>query len=377
MGNPIRVLVIGGIRTHYIKINAIQRMFEGFSKEFRNQFEVIYVNAAQHYDYALTCHIEELGVRFDYNISQPSKNSYDILSTMFTELGKLIDGFSNAAKIDYVIVMGDVATTAVSALVAAIKHIKVVHIEAGVRIKYGDGNEEYYRTVSDHSSSLCFAATLSDYNNLVKENFGARAIYSGDIIYDFVKDYYSVYQPKEFSYILNNKKYEYALQGEYVLASLHHVENINKETISGLFYALHDKGYHSIFIAHPRIKQFIEYNQIETYGALIVDAIPYLDNLRAIKYCKFCITDSGGIQREAYYANKRCIVRSETIIWKSILETGNNLVCGASVKDMMSALKWAEENADKNIPYNGCFGSGNAVKIIFEKILQDYILNQS
>lgn len=372
MIKPIRIVVIGGIRTHFIKINAIQKMFESFEPEFKGKFDVIYINAAQHYDHALTCHIGELGVKFDYTLKHPSTDSFDILANMFSSLGTVIDEISKSGPVNYAIVMGDVATTAVAALAMLAKGIRVIHIEAGLRVKRGNGNEEYYRTISDYTSDICFAATKEDYANLINENYLGRAVFSGDIIYDFVKKYIPTVRDCTFDYIIGNEKNRYEHSRPYVLASLHHVENIERATISGLFAALKELDYDSIFIAHPRIRKFLADNSINIYGALIVDAIPYLDNLRAIKGCEFCITDSGGIQREAYYMNKRCVVRSDLTVWPTIVRVGSNIVCGQGKEAMLSALEWAKSNAKRDIPYDGCFGDGTAVRKIFESIMRHY-----
>ena len=367
-----RIVVVGGIRTHYIKIKALQYKIESFDSEFKKKFDIIYVNAAQHYDNALTVHIKELGVHFDYTLAHMTNDSYDILSSMFSLLGELFDKISSEGKIDYVVVMGDVATTAVAALVAVIKGIKVAHIEAGLRVMRGNGNEEYYRAISDQASTLCFAATRQDYDNLIAENYEHRAVFSGDIMYDFIKNVIPNMQGNTFTYLVNDKKYVYKPESPYVLASLHHVENLSKETVGGLFCALDEMGYNSIFIAHPRVKKFIVNNNINTLNTKIVDAIPYIDNLYAISGSRFCFTDSGGIQREAYYLNRRCVVRSDLTIWPTILQSGNNIVCSPDLDDIRNALKWADANADKDIPYNGCFGDGSAVETIFHTIYKHY-----
>jgi len=368
----IRIVIVGGIRTHYIKIHAIQKIFMKLPHELQNRFEVIYVNVGQHYDYALTCHIEALGIHFDYTLNHESKDSYDILSTIFNRFGDLLDKISLGEKIDYVVVMGDVATTAVSALVAVIKSIKVVHIESGGRVGRGNGNEEYYRTIADHCSTLCFASTQESNKNLLAEGLGVRSYFSGDIMYDYVKGYFQNESFTEFDYVLGNEHISYQPGRPYILSSLHHVENINEDLLQNLFLVLSDTKYDSIFIAHPRIKKFIADKCIDTRKTLVVDAIPYQENLKAIKNSVFCLTDSGGIQREAYYFNKRCIVCSDLTVWKTIIKTGSNIQIGKTLKELKRGIQWAEENATIEYKYNGCFGDGQAVKTIFETIVKHY-----
>ncbi len=368
----IRVVVVGGIRTHYIKIHAIQKVFSKLPAELQSRFEIIYVNVGQHYDYALTCHIDTLHVHFDYTLQHESKNSYDILSTIFNRFGVLIDTISLSGKIDYVVVMGDVATTAVSAMVAVIKSIKVVHIEGGGRVGRGNGNEEYYRTIADHCSTLCFASTQESNKNLLSEGLGVRSYFSGDIMYDYVKDYFQDEPFTEFGYILESKSKSYPLGRPYILSSLHHVENIDENLLQNLFLVLSETKFDSIFIAHPRIKKFIADKRIDTQNTLVVDAIPYHENLKAIKNSIFCLTDSGGIQREAYYFNKRCIVCSDLTVWKTIIKTGSNIKIGKTLAELKHGFQWAKENATVDYKYNGCFGDGHAVQTIFETIVKHY-----
>ena len=371
--NKIRIIIVGGIRTHFIKINAIQKVFEKLPDKLKDRFKIYYVNVGQHYDYALTCHIESLGVHFDYSFNHKSKEPYNILVSIFDQFGKLLDLLGNSQNIDYVVVMGDVATTAVTALAAISKSIKVVHIEGGVRIKRGKGNEEYYRTIADHSSTLCFTSTHDDYTNLINEGLKERAFFSGDIMYDYVKNFCKHRVFSDFKYIIDNKLKSYKIgEKPYILSSLHHVENINIDLLQNLFNVFGDINYESVFIAHPRIKNFILENKIDSKKTLVVDGIPYKENLKAISGSAFCFADSGGIQREAYYLDKRCIVCSDLTIWRSIINTGSNMHIGKTIEEIRWGVRWAESKMSMPFKYNGCFGTGQAVRIIFETILKHY-----
>ncbi len=367
---PIRIAIVGGIRTHYIKIKAIQYSYEKLPQELKNCFDLIYINVSQHYDKVLTGFIEELGVHFDYTLQHDSKDSYQILSSIFAQLGVLIQKLNDDNPLDYIMVMGDVATTAVSSLVSVIKRVSLIHIEAGVRILRGIAGEEYYRTASDAMSEICFASTPDDYNNLKNEGYGARAVFSGDIIYDFVKDYVNSKSTKSFNYYRDNQLCEYKADKAFVLSSLHHAENLNPKIMQNLFDALNELPYESIFIAHPRVKRILKDNSINLRRTLLVDGIPYLDNLKAISLSEYCITDSGGIQREAFYFNKRCVVRSDYTIWMPIVNIGSNIVSGNKLSDIKQSLKWADKNKSKVFDDESLFGKGSAVETIFKSIYE-------
>lgn len=366
----INVVVVGGIRTHYIKINAVQKALKQLP-EITDRVNVIYVDAAQHYDVALTGFKQELGLSFNYVLEHETKESFERAVSIFAQIGRLFDKIQKEQKIDFVVVMGDVATTMVVAMAAVMKQIKVAHIEAGVRVARGNGQEEYYRTVADHVSSLCFASTQNDYDNLLREAFGHRAIFSGDIIYDYIKNYRPIVNKNLFHYGVGDKLFSFDCeQNDYVLVSLHHIENLNFDCLQNTFTAIHETGHRSIFIAHPRVKRLVKELGIETYHTVIADFIPYLDNLIAIANCRYALTDSGGIQRETFYFGKRCIVRSDLTVWKPIVEKGVNITCAGDLWSLRRAIATVEENLDMKYDGTDIFGNGNAVKTVFENIVR-------
>ncbi len=372
MEKKITLVIVGGIRTHYIKINAIQKVIKNLDINTTKKFEFIFIDVAQHYDKTLTGFIDELDIHFDYRLQHESTDSFKRLSSIFTKLGSTLDEISLKRKIDYIIVMGDVATTAITSLVAIAKQIKLIHIEGGVRIGRGNGTEEYFRTAADHLSTICFAATKMDYDNLINEGLGKRASFSGDIIYDYIKLIKQDFSLKQFMYFTESGIESFLCdKSDYILTSLHHIENLDKNVLQSLFCAIEEFGIRSIFIAHPRVYRLIIENNINTYSTIIAKGVPYLENLRAIKQCRFVITDSGGIQREAYYFNKRCIVRSDLTIWRPIVEIGSNITVGKDKNELVNAMKWAEKNHNAVIPYDNCFGEGDAVKSILKKILKE------
>lgn len=368
----ITLVIIGGIRTHYIKINAIQKVISNLSSDLVNKFDITYIDAAQHYDVALTGFVDELNIHFDYRLYHESKDSFQRLSSMFEKLGSILDKISTVKNIDYVITMGDVSTTAIASLVAITKQIKLIHIESGARIGRGNGSEEYFRTAADHLSSICFASTQMDFENLLSEGFKNRACFSGDVIYDYIRLKIKDIDSKYFSYYISNEQNQFSCENpDYILASLHHAENLEGNTLQNLFSAIEQLGIRSIFIAHPRILKIIKNYDINTFSTIIVDRIPYLDNLCAIKNCRYIITDSGGIQREAYYFNKRCVVRSDLTVWRPIIEIGSNITVGKEKQELIDAMQWAEKNQNVTFLYNNCFGDGKAVKTILERILKE------
>ena len=366
----INIVVVGGIRTHYIKINAIQKVLKLYP-EITKKVNIIYVDVAQHYDYSLTSFKDELGLSFDFVLNHDTKEPFERAASIFIKIGKIFDEITQKNKIDYVVVMGDVATTMIVAMASIMKNLKVAHIESGVRIARGNGTEEYYRTAVDHIASLCFASTQSDYLNLQKEAFINRAVFSGDIIYDFIKCCRPIINKTQFYYGVADKLISFDCSiSDYILSSLHHVENLNFENLQNVFTAINETGSRSIFIAHPRVKRCIEEMKVNTYDSIIADYIPYLDNLIAISNCKFALTDSGGIQRETFYFGKRCIVRSDLTVWKPIVDKGINITCDSDLDSLRNAIAYIENDLNKTYDCQEIFGNGTAVKTIFETIIK-------
>lgn len=366
----INVVVVGGIRTHYIKINAIQKVLKLYP-EITDKVNIVYVDAAQHYDKALTGFKQELGLSFDYVLKHDTTDSFGRVASIFAQIGKLFDEIGAKNKIDFVVVMGDVATTITVAMAAFMKQLKIAHIEAGVRIARGNGAEEYCRTAADHVSSLCFAATQDDFVNLQREAFIDRAVFTGDIIYDYIKNCNPTVNKNKFLYGSGDKLISFDCKdNDYILFSLHHVENLNYENLQNVFLTVRETGRRSLFIAHPRVKRLLQELSINTYDSIIADFVPYLDNLVAIANCRFVLTDSGGIQREAFYFDKRCVVRSDLTVWQPIVECGSNVKCYGDAASLRQAIAYAESNADKKFDCKNLFGNGTAVKTIFESIIK-------
>lgn len=365
----VNIIIVGGIRTHYIKINAIQKVLALYP-EILDSVNIIYVDAAQHYDYSLTMFKHELGLHFDYQLEHTTKDPFLRYASIFVESGKIFEKIQKEMDVDYVVVMGDVATTLMTAMSATMKGLKVVHIESGVRVGRGNGTEEYYRTAVDHISTLCFASTVEDYNNLLSEGFGERAFLSGDIIFDYIKQCNPSTDRQYFIYGDGNQEKCFdCYKSEYILVSLHHVENLNYNTLQNVFTVVHETGYRSIFIAHPRVKRLLIELGINTYDTIIADYIPYLENLIAIAHSRYIITDSGGIQREAYYYNKRCIVRSDLTIWKPLITCGSNTISSGDIDCLRDKTRWAEQNCLCRLNPINVFGSGNAISIIVNTLL--------
>lgn len=369
MDKRINLVIVGGIRTHYIKIYTFQKMLSIIDKEIVSKFNFIYIDAGQHYDNVLCDDfITEQNIQFDYRIYHQSREGEYIWGNMLKELGLLYDRINSDMKIDYVIVFGDVITTAIASLVAMFKHYKIIHIEAGVRITQSDNVEEKCRKIADYLSEIRFTSNKCDLKHLDSEGLGHNSFFSGDVIYDYIKKIGVDSSRRIITYKFNSQKYEFDLNQEYVLISIHHTENQDINVLKNIFTIYEKASYKALFIVHPIIKRMIEENEIKSENVILADHIDYESNLIVIQNAKYILTDSGGIQREAFYLNKRCIVCSSFTVWESIINLGSSRMVNSTLEDISEGIMWAENSVKIDYKYNDLFGDGNAVYTILKSI---------
>lgn len=366
----IHLVFVCGIRTHYIKAYAIQKMFEILPDELVSHFDFTYIDAQQHYDTALhDDFLSELGLSFEYSIVHENKEPAFLWSNMFQQLCLLYNCINEKEPISYVIVFGDVLTTVLASITAMFNHYKVVHIESGVRVITATSPEEKCRKTVDHLSTIRFTSNNKDLRFLQKEDLIENSFFSGDIMYDFISRA-ELFCADYSKYKFDSISYQFDLKQAYILISLHHKDNQNPTVIANLLSVLENYPYKVFFIVHPVMKKFFPKESYQNNRYVFSDHVPYLDNLNLIKNAEFIVSDSGGIQREAFYLNKRCIVRSDSTIWEAIIETGNNTVSSADYSSLKRAFDWAEKNKSRIISYDNSFGCGNAVYTILNTILK-------
>lgn len=329
----VRIVVIGGVRPQYIKIAALQRSIMQYNLVSQNHIAATYIDSGQHYDELLSAQlIDDLGIQFDYRLTYPTKDPIEIMAEMFVRISRILDQLDD--KPDWVVVMGDTTTTFVGATVAVRKGFPLIHLEAGVRSGDISTVEEMHRRVVSHLSTVHFCTTKASIDNLARENIIDHVYWTGDLAHDFT---ISCAETAGSGVI--------DLDKDYILTTLHKPININSEhVLSNILHVLFEYPRDTVIICHPRTRKKLDEMGIKTsLGRIhIVDALPYRKMLAAIKGCAFLLTDSGGLQREAYYLKKRCLIRRDSLGWSLFVDNDIHHLVGDNQNSLREGLAWAE-----------------------------------
>jgi UDP-GlcNAc3NAcA epimerase len=343
-----KVLFIIGARPQFIKHAPIEIAAKGV-------FNTVSVHTGQHYDYRMSqIFFDELKIsKPDYNLGVHGGDHGQQTGRMMVDLENVVV----SEKPDFVVVYGDTNSTLAGALVASKLHIPVVHIEAGLRSFNKSMPEEINRIVTDHVSSVLFVPTETGVNNLANEGITQNVFLIGDVMYDMIRicEKHNVIQSN------NNGN---GNQDAYYFATIHRPYNTDDlNRMHEILSAFDNLPLPVKFAVHPRTRQRIDQSfDIHSFKNIhFSEPLSYFDNIRAINNSELVITDSGGIQKEAYMLKKKCItVRSETE-WVETLKNGWNTLVFEQIDKMKEAI---DRPTGEYI--NGLYGDGDAAVSIIE-----------
>jgi len=312
----MKIFSIVGARPQFIKLAPLSAAFAaaGMHQEY-------IVHTGQHYDYAMSEKIFiDLGIRKpDIHLEVGSGNQTAQIAEMMLKLeAEMIE-----KKPDVVIVFGDTNSTLAGALIAAKQNIPIIHVEAGLRSYNRTMPEEINRIITDHVSKYLFAPTQTAVDNLTKEGLGANTFFTGDIMVDTMEN--SIRVALEKSTITKELNLQ---EQQYSLLTLHRHYNVDDATV--LEHILSQLGMLEekiIFPVHPRTKKMLSALYNVPGNIQLIEPQGYLDFIALEHSAKRIITDSGGIQKEAYILRKPCItLRSETEWVETVNEKWNLLI---------------------------------------------------
>jgi len=280
------------------------------------------------------------------------------------EMLKRIEEVLLKEKPDLVMVYGDTNSTLAGALAAAKLHIPVAHVEAGLRSFNKKMPEEINRVLTDHISELLFCPTKTAVKNLEREGITQGVHLVGDVMYDSVL--YNVQLAERRSQILE----QLALQPKnYALATVHRAENTDDpERLRSIFRALETLaagGLTVIVPLHPRTRKRIAECGLEPKEIQILQPVSYLEMLLLEKYAKIILTDSGGVQKEAFFFRVPCVTLRDETEWVETVESGWNVLVGCDRQRILDAVKEMRLPLGSTAPY----GDGQAAEQIMSAIL--------
>lgn len=269
---------------------------------------------------------------------------------------------------DFVLVYGDTNSTLAGAIAAKKLHLKLAHVEAGLRSFNMQMPEEINRILTDRISDILFCPTTMAMKNLVKEgfrNFNCKIINSGDVMLDGALHYSKISKKK-------SRIIKWLNTERYVLCTMHRAENTdNLRRLKSIIAAFNNiqKEKQVIVPVHPKTKKVIHLNKIKI-DFLMIDPVGYFDMIELIKNCDLIMTDSGGLQKEAFFFKKACITLREETEWVELVEQGVNIIAGSETKSILNAYRRISRQP---MNFNKAFyGKGNAGEKITKYLLSQF-----
>jgi len=349
-----RWLIIVGARPNFVKVAPL---IDEIKKH--KGIKPILIHTGQHYDFKMSrVFFQELKIpKPDYNLGVGSGSHAWQTAKIMEKLEPVI----LKEKPDLVIVVGDVNSTLAGALTAVKLHIPVAHIEAGLRSFDMTMPEEINRLLTDHISDFLFCPTETAMKNLKKEGI-AKGVYNvGDIMYDtFVNSKFKIQNSKILGKLNLKPK-------SYLLLTLHRPSNVdNLENLKKILEAIQESGEKVIFPAHPRTKK--QLNKLNKLNQLILVAPQgHLDMLCLEKNAKKILTDSGGVQKEAYWLKVPCITLRDKTEWIETVKSGWNILVGCDKNKIL----WATKNFKPSKKQHKYFGEGKAAGKILKILINE------
>ncbi|MBM2814549.1 MAG: UDP-N-acetylglucosamine 2-epimerase [Ignavibacteria bacterium] len=360
------IATIVGARPQFIKASVVSKKI----KEYADLKEII-IHTGQHYDYGMSeVFFDELEIPHpDYNLNIGSGKQGEQTGKMLEKIESLL----LELKPDLLVIYGDTNSTLAGALASAKLHIPIAHIEAGLRSFNKKMPEEINRIVADHCAEFLMAPTQTAVNNLKNEAISENKIFlTGDVMYDSALFFGKLSDTK--STICNTLNLE---NNNYILATVHRQENTDdNENLRIIFSAFIEISSQIpvILPLHPRTKKNLQRIGMNDFGnnLKIIDPVGYLDMIQLEKNAKLIATDSGGVQKEAYFYKVPCIsLRTETE-WVELVESGwNKIVPPKDINFVVEEIRKSLNFVQRDYQY--FYGKGDAAGEIVEIISNRFI----
>jgi len=378
----LKIVTVVGARPQIIKAAALSRAIRN---SFADKITEIIIHTGQHYDANMSqVFFEELGIpspHINLNIGSASHGR---------QTAEMLQGIEKVLldeKPDYLVLYGDTNSTLAGTIAASKIHIPVVHIEAGLRSFNKSMPEEINRIMCDHASTLLFVPTKTGIKNLEREGFSTRTsapfsadhpgvFHCGDIMFDNLVHFAGMAEQKtDIIQKLDLKK------NEFVLCTIHRDNNTDSperlhEIISAMCYIAENMHLKIVIPLHPRTSKIIEsklskdlFNRLTGNKNIhLIPPVSYLEMIMLEKNSNLILTDSGGVQKEAYFFKKPLVVARPETEWTEIIENGAGIIADADEARIIESVKYFQNIELLEFP--NVFGDGHAAEFICRTMLE-------
>lgn len=358
-----KILTIIGARPQFVKAAVLSRLIR--SNEWNSHFTEILLHTGQHYDENMS----EIFFR-DMHIPTPDIQLKVGGTTHGAMTGQMLIEIEAAMireKPDLVLVYGDTNSTLAGALAASKLHIPVAHVEAGLRSYNKHMPEEQNRILTDHLATWCFCPTDTAITNLTKEGITQGVHQVGDIMYDATLFYQQQLRQEHTTGHNRLKAIQLdPLPDNYLLATIHRAENTDDlSRLTAIVNALNSLDTIVILPLHPRTKKKLTEARLSLNSNIkLIDPVGYLEMLLLESHATAIITDSGGVQKEAYFMQKPCITLRDETEWVETVHSGWNRLTGADTQKIIHAINTLTTPPTQTSFY----GTGNTATKILQQL---------
>lgn len=346
----MKILSVVGARPQIIKVALVAKILR------EKKIPHVLLHTGQHYDYEMSAlFFRELEIPTpDYNLNVGSGSHAQQTAGMIVGVESVL----LKEKPNIVVVYGDTNSTLAGALAAAKLGIAVAHVEAGLRSYNRKMPEEINRIVVDHISDILFAPTTSAVQNLRRENIKREVYFVGDVMYDVLCFYEGMARSGEVLCKLGIKP------AQYLLATVHRAENTDsKKNLQSIMEALSNAPYTVVLPLHPRTEKMMKKFGLQySENVIKIKPLGYLEFITVLRHAKKVLTDSGGVQKEAYILGIPCITLRNETEWVETVNDGWNVLVGADTSKILRAIKEFSPSSQRKTHY----GDGKAAEKIVD-----------
>ena len=350
-----KLLTVVGARPQFIKAAVVSHQLASLSN-----IEEILIHTGQHFDYGMS------QIFFDeLDIPQPKVNlgiSGGTHAQMTARMLIALEETLEDIKPNAVLLYGDTNSTLAAALAASKLHYPIVHVEAGTRTNSMTNPEEINRICTDHISELLLACTKENLKNLITENLKCRSYFVGDPMMDAFQKYRKI---AKCSWLVDLDGRRISVPSSFYYLTCHREENTqDKNILCNVLSAMEELDSRVIYPVHPRNHNLVQDLKDEFKNVIFCNPVGYLESIYLVNNAKQVITDSGGLQREAFFAEIKCTTILNFRVWPETMVNNRNLLAKPEKESILSAMRKKQKIDPLYLP----FGSGDASIEIVRRI---------